>query len=349
MLELDIRLPLAAFTLAVRSCLEPPVVAILGRSGSGKTSLLEAIAGLRRDVRGRIVIDGQVVLDSENGIAVPPEERKIGYVPQDGALFPHMTARANVAFGRRGEASIDALAATLEISHLLDRYPAQLSGGEKQRVALARALVTQPRLLLLDEPLAAVDQPLRERIVVYLRRIRESIGVPMIYVTHQAAEALALARTCLVLEGGAVIAHGPTDSIVHSGAFSGSEGVTNVFEVSEPRHDPDRGVTRVLTREGVDLFLPSDAVRDLDFPLTVQMSGEEIVIFTAEPSRLSARNVLSGTIESIEERDGMTDLTVRTPTRIRVRITTASSRELGLAPEAHVWLALRTRGFRVVG
>ena len=186
-LDLDIRLPLARFTLEVTARLEGASVAVMGRSGSGKTSLLEALAGLRRGARGRVVVGGRVLLDSASREDVPPERRRMGYVPQDALLFPHLTAAQNVRFGARpGRASrVDEAVELLELAPLLHRYPATLSGGEKQRVALARALATDPALLLLDEPLAALDVALKERVLPYLLRVRDEARVPMVYVTHQ--------------------------------------------------------------------------------------------------------------------------------------------------------------------
>jgi molybdate transport system ATP-binding protein len=172
MIDLDLELPLSTFTLRVATRLEGGVTVVMGPSGSGKTSLLEAVCGLRPRVRGRIVLDGEVLLDSAASLIRPPEARRIGYVPQDAGLFPHLTAGGNVRFGARGDRERTlAAVSTLEIEPLLDRYPASLSGGERQRVALARALASHPRLLLLDEPLAALDLGLRERILPYLMRV----------------------------------------------------------------------------------------------------------------------------------------------------------------------------------
>ncbi len=196
MIDIDIELPLAHFTLAVRCLLEERVTAVVGPSGSGKTSLLESIAGLRPRATGRVAIDGADVMH------LPPEKRRVGYVPQDVALFPHLNVRRNLTFG--GRERFDDVVSILELAPLLHRAPASLSGGERQRVALGRALMTAPRLLLLDEPLAAVDQPLRERVLVFLRRVRD-LGAPMIYVTHQPAEAAALATASVVLEQGRIV------------------------------------------------------------------------------------------------------------------------------------------------
>jgi len=333
-LDVDIRLPLADFTLEARCTLTAQVTALVGRSGSGKTSLIESIAGLR-NAKGRVAIDG-LAIERE-----PPERRGVGYVPQDAALFPHLSVRDNVRFGGRDEARFASLCDTLELAPLLDRAPASLSGGERQRVALARALMTAPRLLLLDEPLASVDQPLRERILLFLRRVRD-LGVPMIYVTHQSFEALALAGDCVVLRDGAIVARGAPREVLAAVTTE----VDNVFEVVDPRHEPERGITRVTTAEGLELVLPYDAVRDATFPLVVRISGEEIVVFGERPASISSRNLIEVEIASITERDGVVDLAAGP---VRVRITRAAADDLRLRAGSRVWLALRSRSFRVVG
>jgi len=336
-IELDVLLPLAPFTLAVRAALSARVTALVGPSGSGKTSLLESIAGLRRGGTGTIAIDGTRI------DALPPERRAIGYVPQDAALFPHLRVRENILFARRDPARFETLCDTLELRPLLDRNPVSLSGGERQRVALARALMSGPRLLLLDEPLASVDQPLRDRILVSLRRIRDREHVPMIYVTHQPFEALALAQDCLVLRDGVVVAHGTPDDVLHDTTAE------NVIEVFEPRHEPAKGITRVRTANGLELALPYDQVSAAEFPVVVRISGEEIMLFAEEPRGISSRNVLRGTIEALRLDEGIGRVTVRATETFHVRLTRDAIDELRLHEGAEVWLALRSRAFRIVG
>lgn len=345
MIELDVRLPLAHFRLEVRCSLTANVTAIVGPSGSGKTSLVESIAGLRR-ASGRIAIDDATLLDTVRGIDLPPEQRSIGYVPQDAALFPHLRVAENIRFGGRDRDRFDVLVAVLELSPLLNRAPASLSGGERQRVALARALMTMPCLLLLDEPLASIDQPLRERILLYLRRVRD-LGVPMIYVTHQPFEALALSSWCVVLRDGRVAAEGPSRNVLADPELAGS--VDNVFEVWEPHHDRDLGITRVTTSDGLALVLPYDQVEKAMFPLVVRIRADDIVVFGERPSSISSRNVFEGTVASLRTSEGVVDLTVTTPAPLTVRITRAAAQDLGVIEGSRVWLALRSRAFRIVG
>lgn len=338
MIAIDVRLPLARFTLDVHCTSDAKVTALVGPSGSGKTSLIESIAGLRNAT-------GKVVLDSVSLLELPPERRQVGYVPQDVALFPHLSVQDNIRYGGRDRIRFDSLCYTLELTALLDRSPATLSGGEKQRVAIARALMTFPRLLLLDEPLASIDQPLRERILMYLRRVRD-LGVPMIYVTHQPFEAVALSSWCILLRDGRVAGEGPTREVLYRDADSAPE---NVFEVSNPQHEPEKGITRVTAAGGLQLVLPHDRVADAEFPLIVRINAEEVVVFGERPGAVSSRNVIEGRVTAIRESDGIVDVVVTAAVPIRVRITRSAADDLRLGEGSRVWLAMRSRAFRIVG
>lgn len=215
-LTIDITLRQEAFTLDVRESALVEVLGLFGPSGSGKTSLLEAVAGLRHPDRGAIKVGDRVLYSSELRIDVPARERRIGYVPQDALLFPHLDVKGNILYGTHGTAKAVPYAETvdlLELAPLLDRRVQKLSGGEKQRVAIARALMIRPALLLLDEPLAAVDRERRDRILPYLLRIRKELHVPLVYVTHDADELSATADRILRLEVGRVVASGPPSAM----------------------------------------------------------------------------------------------------------------------------------------
>ena len=207
MIAIDIELVQGTFTLTAAFQLDARAAAIFGPSGAGKTTILDAIAGLRTPKRGSIAIDGRYLYSSEQRVNVPPYQRHVGYVPQDVALFPHMNVRRNLLYGTRDSAvrlELARVAAMLEIEPLLERRVTDLSGGERQRVALGRALMSGPSLLLLDEPLAAVDVPLRRRIIPYLRRVRDELTIPFLYVSHDRAEVDALADAVVMIEGGVV-------------------------------------------------------------------------------------------------------------------------------------------------
>ena len=213
-------LPLAHFTLEVDATLAGGIAAIVGASGAGKTTLLEIIAGLRQPAAGRVAVGGIPLTDVTERRFVPAERRAIGYVPQEGALFPHLSVRRNLLYGcnRRAGGSAGSAAGGLGVAHvtevleiapLAERAVNTLSGGEKQRVALGRALLVSPRLLLLDEPLAGLDAPLRERLLPYLARVRDEFAIPMLYVTHSPDEVMAMCDDVLVLDQGRVTRRGP--------------------------------------------------------------------------------------------------------------------------------------------
>jgi molybdate transport system ATP-binding protein len=353
-IELAVELPLARFTLRTDARLDGRITAIMGPSGSGKTSLLDSVAGLRRRARGRIVVDGTVLLDSVAGVRLPPERRRVGYVPQDAALFPHLTAAANVAFGaRRQAARVRAAIDTLDIAPLLARYPATLSGGERQRVALARALAADPRLLLLDEPLAAVDIELRERILPWLLRVREDWRIPILYVTHNVGEALAVADQAVLLRDGAVEAQGPPETLLASPALAreAAAGIENLLPGRIVGHDRAGGVTQVAVGPGVVLAVPLVEAAGVGDAITLAVPAEDVLV-AAEPVRgLSARNVLEARVLALERLGADVLLRCGLGAGGRpwlVRLTPSAVESLRLGPGRAVWLAVKSHSVRVL-
>jgi molybdate transport system ATP-binding protein len=214
LLSLDVEKRLGDFQLAARFETEARVTALFGPSGAGKTTIVNMIAGLLAPDRGRIMYQGKVLFDAAGKVNLPPHRRRFGYVFQDGRLFPHLTVRGNLEYGRRmyrlkrDAGEVERVVAMLDIGHLSDRRPGKLSGGERQRVAIGRALLMRPQLLLLDEPLASLDAARKAEIMPYLERLRDEAQVPMIYVTHQADDARRLASTVVRIEAGRVAAVG---------------------------------------------------------------------------------------------------------------------------------------------
>ena len=219
-LNVEARTRLGAFSLDAGFATEGGVTAIFGRSGSGKTTLINIIAGLVRPEHGRVVLDKEVLLDTARGIDMPAYRRRIGYVFQEGRLFPHLNVRQNLLYGRWfaaddiAQESFDAVVEMLALGALLKRGTAKLSGGEKQRVAIGRALLASPRLLLMDEPLSSLDHQRKLEVVPYLERLRDQADVPIIYVSHSVPEVARLATTVVLIEDGKIVASGPTSQMM---------------------------------------------------------------------------------------------------------------------------------------
>ncbi|MBI3185363.1 MAG: molybdenum ABC transporter ATP-binding protein [Myxococcales bacterium] len=341
MIELDLAVRLADFELRVKAKLESRFIAVMGRSGSGKTSLLEAIAGLR-PARGRIAIDGEVLLDSAAGTDLPPERRRVGYVPQDALLFPHLTAGENLSFGRGTTwRSLEEAAVMLELDPLLDRHPSTLSGGERQRVALGRALAISPRLLLLDEPLAALDVELKERIIPYLLKVRDLAKVPLFYVTHNLGEAWALADEALVLERGEVIFRGSPRGALDLGALRKADPSATFENVLDGTIRGGR-----LEVEKLRLSVPASGIPE-GARAAYAVPAEDVLVSTQPLTGISARNVLEATLTSLE--GAADEVLVRADASgvpFVAKLTSDASSALGLAAGQRVFLVVKTHSFR---
>ena len=302
MIEVDIAQRLGAFYLhAAFAAPGSGATVVFGPSGAGKSCLLAAIAGLRRPDRGRIAIGEEVLFDAARGIDVAAEDRRIGFVFQEARLFPHLGVRANLEYGqrrRRGDgaaARFDDIVALLGIAALLERRPATLSGGEKQRVAIGRALLSNPRLLLLDEPLAALDDPRKAEILPFLERLRDEFGVPMLYVTHAMEEVTRIADHLVLLDQGGVTAAGaPTELLTRLDlpllVDRGDVGSVLIGRIAG--HDVERGVTHVAV--GAADFLLSHVELPIGHAVRLRVLARDVAIATKRPEGLSVQNVLPG-------------------------------------------------------
>ena len=307
MLKLGFHKRLGNFHLEIDYAVTQKVTAALGVSGSGKSTLLNCISGILHPDEGIISFFGQTLYSSREGVRQPPEKRRFGYVFQEGYLFPHLTVQKNIFYGHNGKSSdgeqidVNRVIDILEIGDLLKRYPRQLSGGQRQRVALARALAISPRMLLMDEPLAALDLGLKNRILPYLHHIKETFDLPILYVTHSISEAMALADEAILLSDGRVAARGEPHQLLTSPSalpIAQMTGVENILSLPVIAPDRERGITE-LEIGNQKLIVPYTEI-EVGRQMQVAIRAEDIIVSLEPDLPISARNVLSGTIRGID-------------------------------------------------
>ncbi|MGV8936361.1 MAG: molybdenum ABC transporter ATP-binding protein [Allorhizobium sp.] len=324
------------------------LTALFGPSGSGKTSLINMVAGLLRPASGRIAFAGDIWSDSTTRTFVPPHRRRIGYVFQEGRLFPHMTVRQNLEYATRftpsGERleSLDRVVDLLAIGALLTRRPGLLSGGEKQRVALGRALMSSPRLLLMDEPLSALDNELKVAIIPDIERIRDETGIPIVYVSHSVEEVARLATRVIAIDAGRTIAIGTPDEVLHAvPTISGVMKPGNFLYATVVGHNIEDHLTIAECQAGTLYLRLADIAVGTSIRVLVPTS--EIVLATTVPDGISTLNRLGGTVEELGNAGPSIMVTIDcNGDRLIAEVTRRSARELGLAKGRPVSLLFKT-------
>ncbi len=351
MLEVDIEHRLGAFELDIHFRSGRGLTALFGRSGSGKTSVVNAIAGLIYPQRGRIAVDGSVLTDTERRIRAPAHRRRVGYVFQEGRLFPHLTVRQNLLFGRwftpgsARVARLDDVVDLLGIGSLLDRQPGRLSGGEKQRVAIGRALLASPRLLLMDEPLASLDARRKDEILPYIERLRDQASVPIVYVSHAVAEVTRLASTIVLISEGRVRAVGPVQEVMGRAELypmAGRFEAGAVLAVRVAAHDARWGLTELAGAFG-KLTVPR-LHAPVGTALRVRIRARDVILAETPPTGTSALNVLAGRVEALVPiEQAALEVQLRLgQERLLARVTRRSGATLGLAPGREVFAVIKT-------
>ena len=351
MLQVTVAKRLGSFEIdAEFSCATDGIVALFGRSGAGKTSLVNMLAGLSRPDSGRIEIEGVTVFDSSRGLDLPPERRRIGYVFQEGRLFPHLTLRGNLTYGlRRAPAAerriqLDQIVDLLGLEALLGRRPHDLSGGEKQRVALGRALLANPRLLLMDEPLAGLDQARKDEVLRFIERLRDELTIPIVYVSHAMPEIVRLADTMVLMSEGRVVAVGPRDELTSRRDLRPLTGRYEAGAVLEARvegQDAAFDLTE-LSFAGGRLWVPR-----LDLPrgaeLRLRIRARDVVLAHTRPEKTSILNALPCVVRDIRTEAGpQVDLRLDAGgAALWARITRRSLQELGLVPGSEVYALIK--------
>lgn len=352
MLSVSIRHQFPNFTLNAEFEAPSGVTALFGRSGSGKTTIVNAIAGLFQPDYGRITVNDRTLLDSGNRLCLPAHRRSIGYVFQDARLFPHLTVRQNLLYGsfmsgqfaipRPDAGSYDRIVDILGIRHLLARRPAALSGGERQRVALGRAILRHPRLLLMDEPLAALDEARKAEILPYLERLRDESDLPILYVTHAPAEIARLANSAVLLDAGRVVASGSAQRILSDPATAPILGLRETGAIMSARveaHESD-GLSRLLISGG-PLFLPRVAVPP-GTTIRLRIIAQDVMIALNHPKDISALNVLPVVIQDLSRTDDGVLLRLQcVDDTILARVTHRSAELLRLRPGLRVHAVLK--------
>jgi molybdate transport system ATP-binding protein len=350
-LAVDVTHRFGSFLLEARFVSEGRLTAFFGRSGSGKTSLVNIIAGVVRPDRGRLVLDDTPLVDTQRGLFVPKYHRRVGYVFQEGRLFPHLTVRQNLLFGqwftpaRERHVSLDQVVDLLDIGPLLDRRPGGLSGGEKQRVAIGRALLTSPRLLLMDEPLASLDDSRKDEILPFIERLRDEAQVPIVYVSHSLPEVARLATTVVVFQDGRIVATGsPTDVLGRADVLAphvaAEAGV--LIEATVCGHDRVFDLTALQSRAGI--FQAPHLDLPIGTAVRIRIRARDVMIATTRPDGLSALNVLSGVVRALDATgDGLVEVGLDCGgVRLAARLTRKSIDTLQLEPGREVYAVIKS-------
>jgi molybdate transport system ATP-binding protein len=343
------------FSLDVEFSATPGFIILFGLSGSGKTTLLDCVAGLATPDAGKVTVGERVFFDANSSVDFPIAKRGVGYVLQDLALFPHLTVKQNVEYGladlprsdREKKAAF--MMREFRIEHLRQQRPGKISGGERQRVALARSLVTDPCVLLLDEPLAALDAATKSRIINDLRRWNEQHQIPILYVTHSREEVLALGERVLVMDQGRIVARGTPHEVLSAPlqeTVAQLAGFENIFDAAVESVHEDRGTMMCRLSNGdtsSSVLLETPLIRArVGSRLRIGIRAGDILLAIAKPEGLSARNVIAGCVISIERRDMIVLARVDCGVEMNVHLTLAARDELQLVPGREVWLVIKT-------
>lgn len=361
-LDVEVRRRFGDFQLAARFAAGPGVTALFGRSGAGKSSLVNLLAGLERPEAGHIVLGERVLFDAAAGIDLPPEQRRLGYVFQEGRLFPHLSVEGNLRYGLRlapaGERHQDftEIVRLLGLEGLLRRRPGTLSGGEKQRVAIGRALLASPRLLLMDEPMASLDAQHKSEILPFIERLRDALGVPIVYVSHAIEEVIRLADTMVLLSDGRTVASGPVEGIMSRldlRPLTGRYEAGAVLAVRVAGSDDRFQLTR-LAFDGGTMLVPRLELAEGTW-LRVRVRARDVALSLNRPEGTSVLNVFPGKVVEIEDRGGpQADVLIDIGRPLIARITRKSVHELGLIPGRRVFamvkaIAVDRHSFGLIG
>jgi molybdate transport system ATP-binding protein len=353
MIDIDIAQQLGAFRLDVKFSADAPIVGLFGPSGSGKTSLINAIAGIGRPARGHIRINGAGLFDSAANVDVAIERRRVGYVFQDALLFPHLSVEANLLYGNRRRQPAERFVEparvieVLGLGPLLKRKPKLLSGGEKQRVAIGRALLAQPRILLMDEPLAALDVARKAEILDYVERLRDEFHIPIVYVSHSSAEIARLADAVVVIEQGKCLAVGDVETVLGQLELKQATEryeAASLLDTVVAAHDTQDQLT-TLAFDGGELMVPLlDAA--IGERVRARVRARDISIALQRPEQISVLNILSGQVSTVADAGSGVDVQFKVGNALfTARITRRSARQLGIQAGQQIHALIKAVSF----
>ena len=354
MIDVDIEQQLGTFRLAVRFSAEAPVIGVFGRSGAGKSTVINAIAGIAKPLRGFIRINGVLLFDTQRAIDLPADKRRVGYVFQDALLFPHLDVESNLLYGQRLRSPAERFITPARVIDLLGlnavlrRAPKTLSGGERQRVAIGRALLAQPRILLMDEPLASLDGPRKTEILDYIERLRDELGIPIVYVSHSVPEITRLADTVVVLSVGKCVAVGDVDDVMGRFDLEPATGRYEAGSLLDTRviaHDAEHQLT-TLAFDGGELIAPHLDAR-VGERVRARIRARDVSLALERPTGISILNILAARVTAVENESGpIVDVRVGIgAAAITARITRRSVQQLGIHVGQDVYALVKAVSF----
>jgi len=360
MTEVSILLPRKNFDVAINEAFTGGITGIYGPSGSGKTSLLHAIAGLAHPAKGEIKINGKTLFDSAESINLPPEKRNIGYVFQEGRLFPHMTVKKNLLYGIKKKVtckvSFDEVVEMLNLGHVLSSKPSQISGGERQRTALGRSLLSSPQILLLDEPFSAVDTSLRQQILPFILRIQLKVKIPILVVSHDLPDLLKLTDDLFIMKEGQCLGHGMYYQLIKdpeiSGIFAGNA-LVNAIKMVVSKVIPNEGLTRLSwQKNGCEVNIKCEKSRKTyqkGQTVKIFINADDIALSKFPLDHVTIQNQIQGTVTDIIQQDGNLLCIVDVGFRLVVEITENSQKRLDISAGSAVWCLFKSAAIDVAG
>jgi len=360
MTNVDITLPRKNFDVQIKESFSSGITGIFGPSGSGKTSLLHSIAGLERPKNGHIVVAGRTLFNSEERMNVPVEKRNIGYVFQEGRLFPHFTVEKNLLYGYKkdgeNKVSYEEVVDLLNLKHILKSKPSQISGGERQRTALGRSLLSSPDILLLDEPFSAVDTRLRNQILPFIMRIQQKVEIPILVVSHDLPDLLRLTDTLCIIQKGKCIGHGDYYDLLKNKEITdifGTNTLTNTLTTKVVSIDPETGMTKLRWRDAEqEVTITCERSRDaysIGQIIRIFINADDIALSNEKLSNITIQNQIKGTVSELVNLESSMLCIVDAGFKLVVEITAASQKRMDINVGSDVWCLFKSVAIDVAG